>query len=330
MGRRPVKRRLLSVVVPIYFEELLIGELYRRLKGSMEELASRYEYELVFVNDGSTDGSLGLLRDLALEDACVRVVDLSRNFGHQLAITAGTDLACGDAVVVIDGDLQDPPEVIAQMVEKWEEGYDVVYGTRIARDGESPFKLATAKLFYRTLNRLSDLDLPLDTGDFRLMDRAVVDQLVQMREESRYIRGMVTWLGFRQCALPYRRDVRYAGYTKYTLGKMVKLALAGITSFSSKPLALAMYFGLFVALAAFVYLVWVIITTLTMPETIVPGYASLMVVVLFLGGVQLMSVGILGDYIGRIFYEGKRRPLYVVKERYGFGADSPGEEGCGR
>lgn len=310
--------RLISVVVPIYFEEELIGELYRRLDAALAALAPRYTREIVFVNDGSTDGSLEQLVALAEKDASVRVVDLSRNFGHQLAITAGIDAAEGDAVVVIDGDLQDPPEVIEQMVAKWEQGYGVVYGQRVARAGESAFKLATARLFYRLLNSMSEVDLPLDAGDFRLMDRRVVDALVQMREEGRYVRGMVAWIGFKQFALPYSRDARYAGDTKYTLRKMLRLALAGLTSFSSRPLMLATSFGLVITAAAFLYLVFIIGQKLLRPETLVQGWASLTVIVLFLGGVQLLSIGVLGDYIARIFHESKRRPLYVVAERYGF------------
>lgn len=310
--------KLVSTVVPIYFEEELIGELYRRLKGALAALGDEYDHEIVFVNDGSTDGSLPQLRALADADPNVRVIDLSRNFGHQLAITAGIDAASGDAVVVIDGDLQDPPEVIAEMLAKWEEGYAVVYGQRRSRAGESALKRVTARWFYRLLNSLSDTPLPLDTGDFRLMDRAVVDALCSMREEARYIRGMVSWLGFKQYALPYDRDARYAGTTKYTLSKMLRLATNGVMSFSVKPLTLMIDFGVLVTLAAFVLLVWAIIMRIARPEAVVEGWASTMVIILFLGGVQLISLGVLGAYVGRAFMETKRRPLYLVAGRYGF------------
>lgn len=312
-----VQPKLLSVVVPIYFEELLLDELYARLKRVLLGLAPEFAHEIVFVNDGSTDGSLGMLRSYAEKDSCVRVIDLSRNFGHQVAITAGIDAALGDAVVVIDGDLQDPPEVIVDMVRLWREGNQVVYGTRAEREGESAFKLATAKLFYRVLNSLSETPLPLDTGDFRLMDRVVVDALKEMREETRYIRGMVVWVGFRQVALPYNRDARYAGETKYTMSKMVRFALDGITSFSSKPLLLAAQFGGIVTIVSFLYAAWLVAEKFVHPETSTPGWTSVLVAILFLGGVQLMSIGMLGAYLGRVFAETKGRPLYVIAGLYG-------------
>lgn len=316
--------RLISVVVPIYFEEDLLDELHRRLIEALDRLTPRYRYEIIFVDDGSTDRSLEMLRDYAEHDSRIRVLAFSRNFGHQIAITAGTDAAKGDAVVVIDGDLQDPPEVIEQMVEKWEEGYEVVYGQRGERVGESAFKRKTATLFYRLINRLSDFDLPLDTGDFRLMDRVVVDQLIAMREENRYIRGMVTWVGFRQYALQYRRDARYAGQTKYTFRKMIKLALDGVTSFSSKPLILSTYVGLLTAFVGFLYLGWIVLARILNPDSALPGYASLTVIILFLGGVQLISIGVMGSYIGRIFYESKGRPLYIVAREFGSDDSDPG------
>lgn len=310
--------RLVSVVVPIYCEESLIGVLYQRLDAALTVLPHGYEHEILFVDDGSHDGSLAELIALRDGDARVKVLSLSRNFGHQAAITAGMDAAAGHAVVIIDGDLQDPPEVILEMVDAWKQGFEVVYGQRIARVGESRFKRATAKAFYRLISSLSDTPLPLDAGDFRLMDRVVVDAFLQMPEEGRYIRGMITWLGFRQYALPYQRDARYAGETKYTLRKMVKLAIDGVTSFSSKPLSISMGFGMLVTAFSFAYLVWIVASRLMHPEVAVPGYASLLVAVLFLGGVQLMSVGVLGMYLARVFYETKRRPLYVVARRYGF------------
>jgi glycosyltransferase involved in cell wall biosynthesis len=318
--------KLLSVVVPIYFEESLLDEFYSRLKHVLDGLRPTLDHEIVFVNDGSTDRSLEMLLSFAESDPSVRVIDLSRNFGHQIAITAGIDAAVGHAVVVIDGDLQDPPEVIAQMVEMWRDGHHVVYGTRARREGESILKLATAKAFYRVLNLLSDTRLPLDTGDFRLMDRVVVDALKEMREETRYIRGMVVWVGFRQIALPYRRDARYAGATKYTLRKVIRLAVHGITSFSSKPLLLSAQFGSVVTFASFLYAAWLVFEKVMRPETSIAGWTSVLVAILFMGGVQLMSIGVLGAYLGRVFAETKRRPLYVVAGRYGGRcADTVGE-----
>ena len=309
--------KMLSVVVPIYCEDELLDEVYTRLKAVLDQVAPELRHEIVFVNDGSTDGSLDMLRAFAEKDPCVRVIDFSRNFGHQIAITAGIDSALGDAVVVIDGDLQDPPEVIFEMVRLWREGNQVVYGTRATREGEGAFKRGTAKLFYRLLNSLSDTPLPLDTGDFRLMDRVVVDALKQMREETRYIRGMVVWVGYKQVALPYNRDSRNAGETKYTLRKMVRFALDGIMSFSSRPLVLAAQFGGAITGFSFLYALWLVIEKLVRPSTSTPGWTSALVAILFLGGVQLMSIGVLGAYLGRVFSETKRRPLYVVAGRYG-------------
>lgn len=322
---RDVRGTLVSVVVPVYCEEGLIREVHRRFSSALEPLALLgVRFELLFVNDGSTDGTLSELLEVAALDQRVRVIDLSRNFGHQIAITAGTDAASGDAVVVIDGDLQDPPEVIVEMVHRWADGYGVVYGTRIHREGESRFKLATASVFYRIINWLSDIDLPLDTGDFRLMDRAVVDALVSMREESRYVRGMVSWIGFPQLPLPYERDRRYAGETKYTLGKMARLAVDGLTSFTSRPLALAGQFGGLVTMAAFIFLVYIVAGRLLFPGSVSAGWTSVLGAVLFLGGVQLMSIGLLGSYLGRVFYESKRRPLYIVARTYGSSRGSVG------
>lgn len=311
------KTPLLSVVVPIYFEEQLIDEFHSRMKKVLVSLEPQYRHELIFVNDGSTDRSLELLKGICQRDNNVRVIDFSRNFGHQIAITAGTDYATGDAVVVIDGDLQDPPEVIPQMVAKWEEGYKVVYGVRSKRKGETAFKLLTASIFYRLMGKLSDIKLPLDAGDFRLMDRIVVDALGQIHEENRYIRGLITWIGFPQYGLAYERDIRYAGETKFTIKKMLKFAFDGITSFSDKPLHLSSQLGMLITVASFLSVIWVIISKLLYPQSSIPGWTSLLVVVLFLGGVQLISIGILGQYIGRIYRETKRRPLYIVAQRFG-------------
>ena len=316
--------QLISVVVPIYFEEETIDEFYGRMKKVLVGLEPGLRHELIFVNDGSTDRSLELLRRLSAGDGSVRIIDFSRNFGHQIAITAGIDHAGGDAVVVIDGDLQDPPEVIVEMVAKWREGYKVVYGVRSRRKGESAFKLLTASLFYRLINRLSDVKLPLDSGDFRLMDRAVVEALKSIREENRYIRGLISWIGFSQYGIPYERDSRYAGETKFNLKKMLRFAFDGITSFSDKPLRLSSKLGMLTTVVSFATMIWLIVSKLLHPQETIQGWTSLLVVVLFLGGVQLISVGVLGEYIGRIYRETKERPLYIVAGRYGFGASTSG------
>lgn len=307
----------LSVVVPVYFEEAVLEAFYERLCTALAPLAPEFQLELVFVNDGSTDRSLEILRSLHARDPRVKVLHFSRNFGHQIAVTAGLDHASGDAVVVIDADLQDPPEVIVQMLARWREGYKVVYGVRARRRGESVFKRGTAKLFYRLLGQLSDVRLPLDAGDFRLLDRAVVDALRRMPEESRYLRGMVSWVGYRQCGIPYVRDARYAGKTKYSLGKMFRFAFNGITSFSEKPLVLAGWMGVFATLTGFLYLIHVVAGKLLRPETVVSGWASMIGVVIFFGGIQLLFLGVLGQYVGRIYRETKRRPLYILEDSWG-------------
>jgi dolichol-phosphate mannosyltransferase len=312
---------LLSVVVPCYNEQEVIGETVRQLQHFASSLDG-LDVELIFVDDGSRDATRDLLRSFARDDSRIRVVGFARNFGHQVAVTAGIDAAQGDAVVLIDADLQDPPEVVHQMIAKWREGYDVVYGTRTERAGESAFKVATARAFYRLLNRLSDVPIPLDTGDFRLMSRAVVDTLRAMPERDRFVRGMVSWIGFRQVALPYRRAERFAGQTKYPLRKMLRFATDGILSFSTKPLQLSVAMGMTCAAVALVGIVYALF--LRMFTSIwVEGWTALMIAVLFIGGVQLISIGILGEYIGRIYNEIKRRPLYVVEEYLGFEETRP-------
>ncbi len=312
---------LLSVVAPVYNEEEGVAEFYDRTTRALEGISPALEHELIFVNDGSTDDTLAILRKIAEDDPRVRVIDLSRNFGHQVAITSGMDHARGDAVVIIDADLQDPPEVVAEMVERWRDGFKVVYGVRIRRAGESGFKVVTAKYFYRLLNRISDTNLPLDSGDFRLMDKQVVAALREIREENRYIRGLVAWVGFSQTAVHYERDARYSGQSKFTVGKMLRFAADAVTSFSEKPLRFATQVGVFITLLTLLLALWIIASRVLAPEGSFPGFASLMVVVLFLGGVQLLSIGLLGEYVGRIYQETKRRPLYVVAERMNFGDD---------
>lgn len=311
---------LLSVVVPVYGSETILPHTHRRLTEVLSKLPG-LDYEIVFVNDCSPDGALRVLRDLAALDPRVRVVSLSRNFGHQVAISAGLDAATGDAVVTIDDDLQDPPEVIAEMVERWREGCGVVYGKRIERKGEGSFKRTSAAIFYRLLSWLSDTPLPLDTGDFRLLDRKAAAALRSMREESRYIRGMVAWLGFEQCAVEYSRDPRFSGKGNYTMRKLLRLATDGIVSFSSKPLLLAGRFGVFVTIIGFLYGVYLVVNKMLHPAAVLEGWTSVVLIVLFLGGVQLMSIGLLGSYIARIFYETKRRPLYFVSEMHNFPAE---------
>jgi dolichol-phosphate mannosyltransferase len=307
--------KVISVVVPVYCEQQILPEFYSRAKNALTALSPNYSHELIFINDGSTDASAQILHDLARNDSSVRVLSLARNFGHQLAITAGLDHARGDAAVVIDADLQDPPELIPDMVRKWQEGFKVVYGVRQTREGETAFKLATAKVFYRLLSYLSDTPLPLDSGDFRLLDRAVIDALCQIREESRYIRGLVSWIGFTQCPIPYQRAIRSAGQTKFPLRRMLKFALDGISSFSEKPLRLSSHLGFLVTLLSLLLAVFIILRKLVYHDQLIPGWASVMVTVLFMGGIQLLSIGILGEYVGRIFRQSKGRPLYIVAER---------------
>lgn len=308
----------LAIVVPVFNETEVIDVCYERITqviAALDAVACR----IIFVDDGSTDDSYQKLTRLADRDRRVSVMKFSRNFGHQIAITAGIDLAQTDAVVVIDADLQDPPEVIAQFVEKWHEGYDVVYGIRERRAGEHPLKLWTATLFYRILKTLTKIDIPVDVGDFRLMSRRVVAQLQDIRERDRFVRGLASWVGFKQTGIYYVREQRYAGETKYPYRKMIKFALDGITSFSSIPLKLASWFGYFVSALAFLYVCGVFIQK-ALGYT-VQGWATIMVGILFLGGVQLICLGILGEYIGRIFHEIKRRPLYIIEELYG--SESP-------
>lgn len=309
---------LVSVVVPCYNEEPVIRETHKRLVAVLEQLRPD-AFELIYVNDGSRDRTLELLEELQAADARVRVLSFSRNFGHQIAVTAGLDHAEGDAVVLIDADLQDPPAVILEMVERWRDGYHVVYGMRTDRPGETRFKLWTAKLFYRLLNKLSDVEIPLDVGDFRLMDRRVVEVMRAMPERDRYLRGMVSWVGFRQIAVMYRREPRFAGESKYPLFKMLRFATDGIISFSNVPLRLAVWAGVFAIFLAFGGIIYALVLRLYFSETHwVRGWTSTFVAILFLGGTQLIFLGFIGEYIGRIYGEVKRRPLYILQERLGF------------
>jgi dolichol-phosphate mannosyltransferase len=313
----PAERSLVSIVSPVYQEEQGIEEFHRRLSASLDGLSDELAFEIVYVNDGSSDRSLDLLEKIVADDDRVRVVDLSRNFGHQVALSAGVDHAHGDAVVVIDSDLQDPPEVIPQMIERWRDGFKVVYGVRVSRAGETRFKLLTSKLYYGLMDRISEVPLPRQAGDFRLLDRRVVDVLDQMPERNRYVRGMVAWVGFPQCAVEYERDPRFAGTTNYTLGRMVRLALDGLTSFSDRPLRLATQLGVIVMALSFAVAGWTIVASVFDLGSSSRGWSSLMAVVLLLGGVQLLCIGVLGEYLGRVYRETKGRPLYVVNEVLG-------------
>lgn len=304
-----------SIVAPIFNEETILPEFYRRVVATMEPLAE--PFELVLVNDGCRDRSPDVMRQIHEDDPRVKVINFSRNFGHQIAITAGTDHASGEAVVIIDSDLQDPPELIPQMIECWREGYQVVYAVRSERAGETWFKKTTASLFYRLIARITSINIPVDTGDFRLMDRRVVDALGSIREQHRFMRGLSVWVGFKQTGIPYKRDARAAGETKYPLRKMLRFAFDGITSFSYLPLQLATYMGFTIAGLSVLFILLVMVLRLGGEEAF-KGQATTLVSVLFMGGVQLIFLGVIGEYLGRIYNEVKQRPLYIVSEKLGF------------
>ncbi len=300
-----------SIVAPIYNEIEIIDEFCKRINAVMD--ATGETWELVLVSDGSTDGSTERIRELAAADEHIRPVIFARNFGHQIAVTAGLDYTRGEAVTIIDADLQDPPEVILDLIEKWKEGYQVVYAVRSEREGESWFKKFTASLFYRIIYKITDVEIPLDTGDFRLLDRKVVDVMNSMREKHRFLRGMSSWIGYKQIGVEYKRAARFAGETKYPFKKMLQLALNAVTSFSYFPLQVASYFGFFSAGIAIIAIPVVAILRIT-GSHFFEGQTTTLIAVLFLGGVQLISLGILGEYIGRLYDEAKGRPLYIVSE----------------
>jgi glycosyltransferase involved in cell wall biosynthesis len=316
---------LLSIVVPCYNEDAVLPELHRRLTTVFEQIQNA-RVELIYTDDGSHDRTPEILRELQANDPRVRVITLSRNFGHQIAVTAGLEHATGNAIVIIDADLQDPPEVIPEMIQRWQDGYQVVYGMRAKRAGETTFKLWTAKAFYRLINRLSEIEIPLDVGDFRLLDRKVVDVLLAMPERDRFLRGMVSWIGFKQIAVIYDRAPRGAGESKYPLMKMLRFAVDSVISFSFVPLRLAIWVGFGAIAASFAGIVYALVIRLYTTDW-VRGWASIFTALLFLGGVQLITLGIVGEYVGRIYAEVKLRPLYVVRERLGFAdeARSPTE-----
>lgn len=307
MGKEPV----ISIIAPIYNESCCLKELHQRVSEVMNTLGE--EWELVLVDDGSQDGSTEIIRELAAQDKRIRPVIFARNFGHQIAVTAGMDYSRGQALVIIDADLQDPPEVILDLIAKWREGYEVVYAVRAEREGESWFKTVSASLFYRLIFRITDVKIPVDTGDFRLLDRKVVNILNKMRERHRFLRGMSAWVGFKQIGVPYRRAARFAGVTKYPLNKMLKLALNAITGFSYFPLQLATFMG-FIAAGVSILVIPVVIVMRITGSQAFTGQASTLIAVLFLGGVQLICLGILGEYVGRVYDEVKGRPLYIVSE----------------
>ncbi len=311
-----VTRPVLSIVVPLYNEAGNVAPLLERIGATVERLHDDFAFEIVLVNDGSTDGTLAAIRSEMQRRPHIVLVNLSRNFGHQLAATAGIEIARGDAIVLMDGDLQDPPELVDAFVRKWREGYDVVYAVRRTRPGESRFKVFTARAFYRIIKRLTKVAIPLDTGDFRLMSRRVVEALRRSPERHRFLRGMVSWVGFNQIAIEYDRDVRHAGTSKYPLPTMIRFAIDGITSFSDIPLRFASYLGFTVSAVAFLYALLIIAFKIfsLKPPAYTPGWASTIVAVLFLGGVQLMSLGILGEYLGRVYDEVKGRPLYLISD----------------
>lgn len=302
---------LLSVIIPVFNEEEIVAKTYEVL----EEELKNVEHELIFVNDGSKDRTREIVEALLPQHPNNKIVNFSRNFGHQAAFSAGLDKASGDAVVIIDGDLQDPPSLIHEMLEKWREGYQVVYAQRNKRAGETIFKKFTAFAFYRLIGKLTSIEIPPDTGDFRLMDRCVVDQLKNLPERSRFLRGLVCWVGFKKIGVKYDRAERTAGTSKYPLKKMLRLAFDGITGFSSAPLKLSFYAGLFATIVGLGLFVWSIIEKIFYPTTTVPGWASLMTAIVFFGGVQLISIGIMGEYIGRIYDEVKQRPLYIEDKK---------------
>ncbi|MBT3320652.1 MAG: glycosyltransferase family 2 protein [Anaerolineae bacterium] len=300
-----------SIIAPIYNEIEIIDEFCKRIKMVMDTTSEAWE--LILVNDGSTDGSTERIRELASSSEQIRAVIFARNFGHQIAVTAGLDYARGESVTIIDADLQDPPEVVLDLIEKWKEGYQVVYAVRSEREGESWFKKFTASLFYRIIYKITDVEIPLDTGDFRLLDRKVVDVMNSMREKHRFLRGMSSWIGYKQIGVEYKRAARFAGETKYPFKKMLKLALNAITGFSYFPLQVASYFGFASAGLAIIAIPVVAIMRMT-GSHFFEGQTTTLISVLFLGGVQLISLGILGEYIGRLYDEAKGRPLYIVSE----------------
>ena len=317
---------MLSVIVPCFNEAEVIEHTHQRLIAALEAITP--DFEIIYVDDGSRDRSFDLLSEHARGRPWMRVLSFSRNFGHQIAVSAGLEYASGQAVVLIDADLQDPPEVIGQMMEKWREGFHVVYGQRTERTGETRFKLWTARAFYRLINRLSEVPIPLDTGDFRLMDRAAVNALLRMRERHRLLRAMTSWVGFKQTAVLYSRAERFAGTSKYPLRKMLALAVDGIVSFSAVPLKIVTSVGLAFSALSVLGILYAISQRL-LTDNWVPGWTLIFIAVMLIGGLQFIFLGVIGEYIGRIYSEAKDRPLFLVMEELGFAEDRPGRQGIG-
>ena len=309
-----MEKKKVSLVIPMYYEEKVANECYKRVKENLEKLEN-YEHEIIFINDGSKDRTLEILEEIAKEDKNVKVISFSRNFGHQAAVTAGLQYVTGDAIVIIDADLQDPPELIPDMLKLWEEGNEVIYGKRKSREGESAFKLFTAKMFYKTLNALSDVEIPKDTGDFRLVDRKVVDTINDLPEHNKFLRGLFSWVGFKQTPIEYERQERFAGKTKYPLKKMLKLASDGIISFSTKPLKLIGGIGIISIFISFIILVYALLSYAFNWNDLTSGWTSIMVAVTFFAGVQLVSIWMMSEYIARIYDDTKKRPEYIIDKK---------------
>ncbi|WP_411348092.1 glycosyltransferase family 2 protein [Paenibacillus sp. WLX2291] len=305
-------KKLITILIPAYNEEDVLTHLYDRLKLVTHEI-SKYDYEFLFINDGSKDRTIEIIKELREIDTRISIIDLSRNFGKEVAMMAGFDYARGDAIIIIDADLQDPPELIPQMIKFWEDGYDDVFARRNSRQGETWFKKWTSATFYKVLQKVTRVPLQQDTGDFRLLDRRCIEALKQLRETQRYTKGMFSWIGFNKKEIRFDRDARFAGETKWNYFKLFDLAIEGITSFTITPLRLSAASGIIISACAFIYMIWIIIKTLIYGNP-VEGYPSLMTVMLFIGGIQLISLGIIGEYLGRVFNETKRRPLYFVNQ----------------
>lgn len=309
-----MEKKVISVVIPMYYEEDVVNECYNKVKKELDKL-NNYDYELIVVNDGSKDKTLEILENLAINDSKLKVISFSRNFGHQAAVTAGLKETKGDVVVIIDADLQDPPELIAEMLKLWEDGNDVIYAKRKVRKGESKFKLYTAKVFYKILNALSDIEIPKDTGDFRMADRKVIDVINSLPEHNKFLRGLFSWVGYKQIPIEYERKERYAGKTKYPFRKMLKLAIDGIIGFSSKPLKIIGGIGMLSIMISFAVLIYSILSYIFNWNNLMPGWTSIMVSITFFAGVQLLSIWMMSEYISRIYDESKKRPQYVIDKK---------------
>ena len=308
----------ISVVIPMYCEEEVADICYKRVVNNLKKLSDKYNYEIIFINDGSKDSTLEILKKIASNDNNVKIISFSRNFGHQAAVTAGIRNVTGDAIIIMDADLQDPPELFEGMIEKWEEGYEVVYGKRKTREGESIFKLLTARMFYNTLNKLSEIEIPKDTGDFRLVDRKVIDVIAILPEHNKFLRGLFSWVGFNQYAYEYNRVNRIAGKTKYPFKKMFKLATDGILSFSAKPLKIVGAIGIFSVIVSIIILIYSIVSYMFKLNSLTPGWTSIMCTMTFIGGIILISLWMIGEYIARIYEESLGRPEYIIDELINF------------